>query len=204
MLPNTALFHTHPSHGFVTIKLSKLSLTQPPPVNARLKRQYVYLSQFQLRFIHLPGLKNEMCDLLSRTDFDSLLGDSLGELAQDACSRMDQQLDLTRQQLLSLESAIYVCADMYLQSEFSDLWKNLKNFRPFCFPSPKLAKTPKRNIFEFSSKPKNTLSVKENFLSHMHTCTAFCNGATQQMVIPHRIELFSFSSFSSPFPVKSY
>ena len=67
-----------------------------------------------------------MCDWLSRTDFDSLLGDSLGELAQDAFSRMDQQLDLTLQQLFLLESVIYVCADMYLQSEFSDLWKKLE------------------------------------------------------------------------------
>ena len=30
-----------------------------PPINAWLKCQYVYLSQFQLRFIHLPGLKNK-------------------------------------------------------------------------------------------------------------------------------------------------
>ena len=77
-----------------------------------------------------------MCDWLSRTDFDSLLGDSPGELAQDAFSRMDQQLDLTLQQLLSLESAIYVCADMYLQSEFSDLCKKLEEFQAILLPIP--------------------------------------------------------------------
>ena len=84
--------------------------------------------------------------------------------------------------------------------------KNLKNFRPFCFPSPKLAKIPKRKILDFSSKPKNIFSVKENFLFRMHICTAFCNGATQQMVIPHRIEPFSLSSSlsSPPLPIKSY
>ena len=67
-----------------------------------------------------------MCDWLSRTDFDVLLGDTIGELAQDAFSRMDQQYYLSLQQLLYLESVIYGCADMYLQSEFSDLWKKLE------------------------------------------------------------------------------
>ena len=135
-----------------------------------------------------------MCDWLSRTDFDVLLGDTIGELARDAFSRMDQQLDLSLQQLLSLESAIYVCADMYLQSQFSDLWKKLEEFQAILLPMPKIGKNTERKILDFSSKPKNTFSVKENFLSHMHICTAFCNGATQQMVIPHRIEPFSFSS----------
>ena len=67
----------------------------PPPEKAKLKRWWTYLSQFRLTVHHIPGIKNEMVDYISRNNFDALLGESSEALAKEAFQRMDVQLDLS-------------------------------------------------------------------------------------------------------------
>ena len=141
-----------------------------------------------------------MCDWLSRTDFDVLLGDSLGELAQDAFSRMDQQLDLSLQQLLSLESAIYVCADMYLQSEFSDLWKKLEEFQAILLPIPKIGKNSQKEDFGLFFKTKEHIFCERKLLvphAHMHRILQWCH-TTNGHPSPDRTVFFFLKSFFTP------
>ena len=44
---------------------------------------------------HIPGIKNEMADYISRNNFDALLRESSEALAKEAFQRMDIQLDLS-------------------------------------------------------------------------------------------------------------
>ena len=67
----------------------------PPPEKAKLKRWWTYLSQFKLKVHHIPGIKNELSDYISRNNFDALIGESSEALAKEAFQRMDVQLDLS-------------------------------------------------------------------------------------------------------------
>ena len=69
-------------------------LDQQPPLNRRQRRWYLYLSQFRLKLYHLPGLKNELCDFLSRQAFDEKIDMQFEKLVEQAFVRMDCQLDL--------------------------------------------------------------------------------------------------------------
>ena len=44
---------------------------------------------------HIPGIKNELSDYISRNNFDPLIGESSEALAREAFQRMDVQLDLS-------------------------------------------------------------------------------------------------------------
>ena len=66
----------------------------PPPEKAKPKRWWTYLSQFRLTVHHIPGIKNELSDYISRNIFDALIGESSEALAKEAFQRMDVQLDL--------------------------------------------------------------------------------------------------------------
>ena len=67
----------------------------PPPEKAKLKRWWTYLSQFRLTVHHIPRIKNELSDYISRNNFDALIGESSEALAKEAFQRMDVQLDLS-------------------------------------------------------------------------------------------------------------
>ena len=67
----------------------------PPPGKANLKRWWTYLSQFRLTVHHIPGIKNELSDYISRNNFDAIIAESSEALAKDAFQRMDVQLDLS-------------------------------------------------------------------------------------------------------------
>ena len=67
----------------------------PPPEKAKIKRWWSYLSQFKLTVHHIPGIKNEMAEYISRNNFDALLGESAEALTKEAFQRMDVQLDLS-------------------------------------------------------------------------------------------------------------
>ena len=67
----------------------------PPPEEAKLKRWWTYLSQSRLTVHHIPGIKNELSDYISRSNVDALIGDSSEALANKAVQRMDVQLDLS-------------------------------------------------------------------------------------------------------------
>ena len=60
----------------------------------RLRRWLVFMSQPRLAVHHIQGLKNELSDYLSGNSFDERLGQSSEELAKDAFTKMDVQLDL--------------------------------------------------------------------------------------------------------------
>jgi len=77
-------------------------LDKDPPLNKRLRRWYLYLSQFQMNIFHLPGLKNEFCDYLSRHAFDEKIDEEFESLVREAFVKMDCQLDLGLQQILVL------------------------------------------------------------------------------------------------------
>ena len=67
----------------------------PPPGKAKLKRWWTYLSQFRLTAHHIPGIKNELSDYISRNNFDALIGESSEALAKEVFQRMDVQRDLS-------------------------------------------------------------------------------------------------------------
>ena len=67
----------------------------PSPEKAKLKRWWTYLSQLRLTVHHIPGIKNELSDYISRNNFDALIGESSEALAREAFQRMDVQLDLS-------------------------------------------------------------------------------------------------------------
>ena len=105
----------------------KTFLDKEPPCNLRLRRWYCFLSQFQLHVCHIPGIKNEMCDWLSRQDFDNLTGTESDLLAQEAFIRMDKQLDLGLQAIrLLLHQEFKFSGDDYVQSGFKDIWESLE------------------------------------------------------------------------------
>ena len=61
----------------------------PPQEKAKLKRWWTYLSQFRLKVHHIPGIKNELSDYISRDNFDVLIGESSEALAKEAFKGMD-------------------------------------------------------------------------------------------------------------------
>ena len=73
----------------------KCFLKGPTPEKAKLKRWWTYLSQFRLTVHHIPGIKNELSDYISRNNFDALIGESSEALAKEAFQCMDVQLDLS-------------------------------------------------------------------------------------------------------------
>ena len=66
----------------------------PPPEKAQLGRWCTYLSQLRLSVHHIQGVKNECADYISRNNFHDIIGARSQELAKEAFSRMDVQLDL--------------------------------------------------------------------------------------------------------------
>ena len=69
----------------------------PPPEKAKLKRWWTYLSWFTLTVHHIPRIKKELSDYISRINFDALIGQSSEAPAKEAFQRMDVQLDLSMQ-----------------------------------------------------------------------------------------------------------
>ena len=90
----------------------KYFMERPPPDGKRLRRWWVYLSQLRLATFHIWGIKNELCDCLSRNCFDSLVGADTEMMAQEAFAKMDQHLDLfTRKEKLMSWSMKDLTAD---------------------------------------------------------------------------------------------
>ena len=72
----------------------KYFMERPPPDGHHLRQWWVHLSQLRLATFHIRGIKNELCDYLSRNCFDSLVGADNEMMAQEAFAKMDQHLDL--------------------------------------------------------------------------------------------------------------
>ena len=77
---------------------------------------YVFLQQFKLNILHIPGCRNELCDFLSRGEFENKFQLQFEEAAKDAFQRMDAQLDLffyrkcylCRTELRSMRESIWI------------------------------------------------------------------------------------------------
>ena len=69
-------------------------LHKPLPEQKRIRRWWAFLLQLRLATFHIPGLKNLLCDYLSRGSFNDLLRGDTEELAEEAFAKMDVQLDL--------------------------------------------------------------------------------------------------------------
>ena len=93
----------------------------PLPEKGKLKRRWTYLSQFRLTVHHIPGIKNELSDYISRNNFDALIGESSEALAREAFQRMDVQLDLSMRTAGILEG--WSLTDY--QSEYEEILQNL-------------------------------------------------------------------------------
>ena len=93
----------------------------PPPEKAKLKRWWTYLSQFRLTVHHVPGIKNELSDYISRNNFDALIGESSEALAKEAFQRMVVQLDLSMRTAGILEG--WSLTDY--QSEYKEILRTL-------------------------------------------------------------------------------
>ena len=94
-----------------------------PPEKAKLKRSWTYLSQFRLTVHHIPGIRNELSDDISRNNFDALIGESSEALAKEAFQRMDIQLDLSMRTAGILEG----CRPTDYQSEYKDILQTLSS-----------------------------------------------------------------------------
>jgi hypothetical protein len=110
----------------------KYFLDKEPPLNARLRRWFLFLSQFKIKFHHTPGMKNELCDWLSRTTFDQKYGLEFENLAKEAFQKMDSQLDLSLQ-VLSMEVKEFDLPLSYESSEFSHVWCELDQWKTGVF-----------------------------------------------------------------------
>ena len=72
---------------------------------------------------HIPGIKNELSDYISRNNYDALIGESSEALAKEAFQCMDVQLDLSMRTAGILES--WSLTDY--QSEYKEILQTLSN-----------------------------------------------------------------------------
>ena len=74
-----------------------------------------------MKTFHLPGIKNELCDLMSRQAFNEQFQIDFEDLAKTAFQRMDFHLDLFMQKILGM---VEWTKDHYLP-EYSLVWNAL-------------------------------------------------------------------------------
>ena len=75
----------------------------------------------QVEVNHIPGIKNELSDYISRNNFDALIGESSEVLAKESFQRMDVQLDLSMRTAGILEG--WSLTDY--QSEYKEILQTL-------------------------------------------------------------------------------
>ena len=92
-----------------------------PPESQKLRRSWTFFAQLKLNIYRVPGLKNELCDWLSREDFDENISASSESLSREAFQKMDVHLDLTTSKAEILNS---LRKSDYLE-EYGDIFKAL-------------------------------------------------------------------------------
>ena len=98
---------------------TEMFLKGAPPENRKVRRWWTFLPQLKLNICRVPGLKTELCDWLSRENFDAKISASSESLSREAFQKMDVHLDLTRSKaelLISLRKSDYV-------EEYGDILK---------------------------------------------------------------------------------
>ena len=91
----------------------------PSPEKGKLRHWWPYLSQLRLSGHHIQGVNNECADYISRNNFDDMIGARSEELAKEAFSRMDVQLDVNMTMIRPLDGLQQV---EYL-TEFGNIFK---------------------------------------------------------------------------------
>ena len=66
-----------------------------PPENRKPRRWWTFLAQLKLNIYRVQGLKNELCDWLSRENFDEKISASSEALSREAFQKMDVHLVFT-------------------------------------------------------------------------------------------------------------
>ena len=92
-----------------------------PPESLRLRHSWTFLAQLKLNIYRVPGRKNELCDRLSREDFDEKVSARSESLSREAFQKMNVRLDLTMSKaelLNSLQKSDYL-------EEYGDILKAL-------------------------------------------------------------------------------
>ena len=102
-----------------------LFLEKEPPLNKRLRRMYVFLSQLRLKIYHLPGLKNELCDFLSRNVFEEKLNVEFDSLVKDDFTKMDSQLDLWLHKIMFLSEKFTLTPEDYQDDDLKETWQTI-------------------------------------------------------------------------------
>ena len=92
-----------------------------------MRRRWTFLSQFNLNIYHLPGVKNELCDYLSRTNFNSLYQVDREELARKVFQKMDTQLDLGMEKVLDLPTSSWNLDDYSRDDNYHGIIVALRN-----------------------------------------------------------------------------
>ena len=77
------------------------------------------MTQFTLNIVHIPGVKNELCDFISRNNFNEKLQLDIELLAKEAFQKMDVQLDLR------LEAVAWNPNDYLQDPHFKEIWETL-------------------------------------------------------------------------------
>ena len=75
-------------------KATETFVKNNPSIKKRLVRWWYFLTQFTLNIVHIPGVKNELCDYISRNNLNEKLQVDIELLAKEAFQKMDVQLDL--------------------------------------------------------------------------------------------------------------
>ena len=92
-----------------------------PPENRKLRRWWTFLAQLKLNIYRVPGLKKDLCDWLSRENFDEKISQSSEALSRESFWKMDVHSHLARSKaelLSSLRKSDYV-------EEYGDILKAL-------------------------------------------------------------------------------
>ena len=101
----------------------------PPPEKGRLRRWWVFLTQINLAVFHIPGIKNEMADYLSRNNFDERIQMDSELLAREAFAKMDIEMDLSLEALKDFPAWNF----SEYQDEYSGKLSEMEPFRPKIF-----------------------------------------------------------------------
>ena len=88
------LIGSNPVVWFCDRKLTMTFTKNAMPESRKLRRWYTYINQFRLNILHIPGVKNELEDYISRNNFGDRLGVESERLALEAFAKIDNQPDL--------------------------------------------------------------------------------------------------------------
>ena len=110
-----------PWFGYVIRSPRRRFSRGPHPESRKLRRWWTFLAQLKVNIYRVPGLKNQLCDWLSRESFNEKISASSQALSREAFQKMDVHFDLTMSKaelLSSLRKSDYV-------EEYGDVLKAL-------------------------------------------------------------------------------